>query len=179
MHLPSLLVLAASLVFPLATGQSTNTNAQIKAAVNTVDETMHHVGPTVLTIMANQTLSDRTLSAQFDTLNRVWTNFDHTITSIRPSSGSTTVHPTNDECSTVLGESVVLVATSLSGIKASGKVPSFPNLVATLDPIIANGLTHFNTTLRNGLNLTAIIMIDARQFLVAEGFTATNHALGF
>jgi hypothetical protein len=46
-----------------------------------------------------------------------------------------------------------LVATSLSGIMASGAVPGFPTMVATADPIISNALIQYNTTLPGALSL--------------------------
>jgi hypothetical protein len=89
-----------------------------------------------------------------------------------------------------------LVATSLSGVIGSGTVPDFQNMVATLDPIMANALTHFNSTLPGGLTLVHTMyrlplacretfiniahrMLDASQFLRAEGFVDTLQALKF
>ncbi|KAF7325606.1 hypothetical protein MKEN_00410200 [Mycena kentingensis (nom. inval.)] len=156
-----------------------NTNAAISPIVDQVDMTMRHVGPDILTITANQTLSTATLTPQFNRMNTSFTAMRTGLAGVAVSSGSTTTHPTNDDLSKVVGDAVVLVATSLSGVKATGKVPNFAALVSSLDPTIAGALKQFNTTSPNGLALVHIIMIDARQFLVAEGFTQTNAALGF
>ncbi|KAJ7082003.1 hypothetical protein B0H15DRAFT_803384 [Mycena belliarum] len=94
------------------------------------------------------------------------------------SSGSTTTSPTNDEISITFSDAMQLVATSLSGIHRSNKVPNFDAMVETLDPIMARTATQFNTTLPNSLALVAIMMRDAGQFLILEGFNQTFAAIG-
>ncbi|KAJ7064652.1 POXA3b laccase small subunit [Mycena amicta] len=163
----------------LSARQATNTNAQISPIIDAIDEAMHKVGPTVLTLQANHTLSQTTLAPQFTTMENAFTTADTKLAAVPVSSGSTTVSPTNDEIGVVLADAVALVATTLSGIVATGAVPGFATMVQTLDPIIAKTLNQYNVTLPGGTVLVGIMMRDARQFLVAEGFTQTNTALGF
>ncbi|KAF7335538.1 Small subunit of laccase POXA3a [Mycena venus] len=159
--------------------QATNTNAAINQIIDTVDEAMHQVGPTILTIQANHTMNSATLGNQFSKMETTFKNMDNQLLATPVSSGSTTVSPTNDEISITLSDSMQLVASSLSGVQASGTVPDFSNMVATLDPIIANALTHYNHTLPGALMLVHTMMLDASQFLRAEGFTGTLAALNF
>jgi hypothetical protein len=90
-----------------------------------------------------------------------------------------------------------LVASSLSGIIGSGKVPGFPAMVTTFDPIMAKTTLQLNVTSPASLVLvhkmyaispgwqyytdqfSSCRMLDASQFLRAEGFTQTLTALGF
>jgi hypothetical protein len=80
---------------------------------------------------------------------------------------------------------------------ATGAVPGFPTMVATMDTIVSQALAQYNTTLPGGLALVHIMyvffgvcqmnavltsrrrMLDASQFLRAEGFTKTLTTLGF
>ncbi|KAJ7183213.1 hypothetical protein C8R46DRAFT_1186359 [Mycena filopes] len=163
----------------VACAQTTNTNAAIISAIDTLDETVHHVGPTILTLMANQTASDATIGTQFTNLETAFNKTTASLASTAVSSGSTTVSPTNDDISITYSDVMQLVSTSLSGIKAQGKVPSFPTLVATLDPIIAKTTLQLNVTSPASLVLVHRMMLDASQFYVAEGFTKTLAALGF
>ncbi|KAJ6570105.1 POXA3b laccase small subunit [Mycena vulgaris] len=159
--------------------QATNTNEAINTIVDNLDISIHHVGPTILTEMANQTSSDATIGQQMATLNNV---FNQTLTDLAAtpvSAGSTTVKPTNDDISITFGDALQIVSSSLSGIIASGRVPGFPAMVLTLDPIIAQASTQLNTTLPGSLVVVSILMRDAQQFLLAEGFTKTRTALGF
>ncbi|KAF7324930.1 hypothetical protein MKEN_00535300 [Mycena kentingensis (nom. inval.)] len=156
-----------------------NTNVAIKATVDSVDSKMRHAGPTILTIQANQTLNDVTLGRVMVDIGLTWTQAAATLRTTPVSDGSTTVHPTNDEISTTYGDALALLSTSLSGIKATGKVPTFPVQVAVLDPIVANATRQLNITSPGSLVLVHILLSDARQFFIAEGFNATVAALGF
>ncbi|KAJ7454687.1 POXA3b laccase small subunit [Mycena latifolia] len=159
--------------------QTTNTNAAIISILDSLDETMHQVGPTVLTEMANQTLSDTTVGQQMAMLNTAFNKTATGLAGTAVSAGSTTVKPTNDDVSVTYADSLQLVASTLSGIKATGKVPSFSTMVSTLDPIMAKATTQLNVTLPGSLILVTDLMKDAQQFLTAEGFTLTRTALGF
>ncbi|KAK7018299.1 Poxa3b laccase small subunit [Favolaschia claudopus] len=159
--------------------QSRNTNAQINTIVDRVDVAMHDISPDILTLMASHTFNTATLSAQFTRMENTFNQMRTSLASTPRSSGSTTVTPTNDDISLTLAEAVQLVSASLSGVKASGLVPGFPTMVATFDPILSNALAQFNSTLPGGLALVHTMMLDANQFLVAEGFTRTSATLGF
>ncbi|KAF8168676.1 POXA3b laccase small subunit [Mycena galopus ATCC 62051] len=159
--------------------QATNTNAAINQIIDKVDMTMRQVGFTILTIQANHTMNAETLGNQITMIETTFRNMDNSISATPVSSGSTTVSPTNDDISITLSDAMQLVATSLSGVLASDTVSDFDDMVATLDPIISNALTHFNHTLPGGLLLVHIMMLDASQFLVDEGFVDTLQALGF
>ncbi|KAF7321969.1 hypothetical protein MKEN_00719400 [Mycena kentingensis (nom. inval.)] len=156
-----------------------NTNVAIKAAVDSVDSKMRHAGPTILTLMANQSLSDTTLGRVMTDIGTTWRIAGTTLRATAVSDGSTTTHPTNDDIGTIYGDALLLLSTSLSGIKATGKVPGFPAQVRTLDPIVANATRQLNVTLPNSLVLPSILMRDARQFFLAEGFNQTLASLGF
>ncbi|KAJ7880105.1 hypothetical protein B0H13DRAFT_1891982 [Mycena leptocephala] len=178
-HLLTLALVSVACASRLDVRQATNTNAAINKIIDNVDVTMHQVGPTILTIQANHTMSSATLQNQFNKLNTAFRNMDNSLLATPVSSGSTTVSPTNDEISVTLSDAMQLVASSLSGVIGSGTVPDFQNMVATLDPIMANALTHFNSTLPGGLTLVHTMMLDASQFLRAEGFVDTLQALKF
>ncbi|KAJ7191937.1 hypothetical protein GGX14DRAFT_528577 [Mycena pura] len=175
----SLAFVAVACASKLAARQATNTNARINPIIDSVDETLRHVGPAILTLQADHKLSTSTLATQMTALEMEFTNATKQLAAIPVSSGSTTVHPTNDDISITLADAIALVSTSLSGIIPSGAVPGFPTMVATFDPIMANMLSQFNTTLPGGITLVNTMMRDARQFLVEEGFTRTNTVLGF
>ncbi|KAJ7898607.1 hypothetical protein B0H14DRAFT_3853039 [Mycena olivaceomarginata] len=159
--------------------QATNTNAAINTIVDQVDVTMHHAGPSILTLEANHRLSTSTLSSQMLTIETAFKKMTTSLAATPVSSGSTTVSPTNDEISITLSDAMQLVATSLSGVMATGEVPGFPTMVATADPIISNALIQYNTTLPGALSLVHTMMLDASQFLRAEGFAKTLTTLGF
>ncbi|KAJ6477650.1 hypothetical protein C8R45DRAFT_1007570 [Mycena sanguinolenta] len=159
--------------------QATNTNAAINQIIDKVDTTVRQAGSTILTIQANHTMNSATLGNQIATMETAFRNMDNSISATPGSSGSTTVSPTNDDISITLSDAMQLVATSLSGVIASSTVPDFSDMVATLDPIMSNALTHFNHTLPGGLLLVHIMMLDASQFLADEGFVDTLQALGF
>ncbi|KAJ6577454.1 POXA3b laccase small subunit [Mycena capillaripes] len=159
--------------------QTTNTNAAIIAIVDKLDVTLHHSGPTILTLMANQTASDTTIGQQITTLETAFNQTAASLAATAVSSGSTTVSPTNDDISITYSDVLQLVSTSLSGIKASGKVPGFPAMVTAFDPIMAKATLQLNVTSPASLVLVHRMMLDASQFFVAEGFTQTLAALGF
>ncbi|KAJ7086164.1 hypothetical protein B0H15DRAFT_845657 [Mycena belliarum] len=175
----SLALLSAVCASTLDARQSTNTNAAIISIVNSLDMSMHKVCPTVLTLMANQTLSDSTLGAQMSALNAAFDKTATDLASTPASSGSTTVRPTNDDISVTYADSLQLVAASLSGIIASGKVSTFASMVSTLDPIMAKATTQLGVTSPGSLTFVTDLMKDAQQFLLAEGLTQTRSALGF
>ncbi|KAJ7683764.1 hypothetical protein B0H17DRAFT_1204898 [Mycena rosella] len=158
--------------------QAANTNPSISTIVDHLDETMRHAGPTILTLMANQTLSDATLQNQMNTIGAAFKNVTTGLAATPVSSGSTTVMPTDDDIAITYSDAMQLVSASLSGIVRNGKAPSFPAMVATLDPIMAAAAKQFNTTLPNSLSLVAIMLRDAGQFLIAEGFNQTFAAIG-
>ncbi|KAJ7352370.1 hypothetical protein DFH08DRAFT_934784 [Mycena albidolilacea] len=156
-----------------------NTNAAINTAVDNLDISLHHIGPTILTLMANQTSSDATIGPQFTALEVAFNKTTTTLAATAVSDGSTTVSPTNDDISITYSDVLQLTSTSLSNIIASGKVPGFAGFVATLDPIIAKTNTQLNTTSPGSLILVHRMMLDASQFFRAEGFTQTLTSLGF
>ncbi|KAJ7220169.1 POXA3b laccase small subunit [Mycena pura] len=159
--------------------QSTNTNAAINSILDTLDESIHHISPTILTLMANQTLSASTLGPQMTTLENAFTQADNDLAATAVSAGSTTVAPTNDDISITYSDIMQLVSTTLSGIIPSGDVPGFPTMVQTFDPIMAKTTLQLNITSPASLVLVHKMMADARQFFAAEGFTQTLSALGF
>ncbi|KAK7032802.1 Poxa3b laccase small subunit [Favolaschia claudopus] len=156
-----------------------NTNAQINPIVDSLDVSLHHIGPTILTLMANQTSSDATIGQQMTALGSIYDQTATKLAAVPVSSGSNTTTPTNDDISITYSDAMQLTSSSLSGIIRSGKVPSFPTMVKTLDPIMARATKQLNTTLPGSVALVHIMMLDAQQFLVAEGFTQTVAALGF
>ncbi|KAF8207080.1 POXA3b laccase small subunit [Mycena galopus ATCC 62051] len=159
--------------------QATNTNPAINSIVDSIDVSLRHIGPTILMLMANQTASDTTIEAQMNALGSAFNQTATNLAGTPVSSGSTTVSPTNDDISITYSDAVQLAATSLSGIIPSGKVPSFSSMVATLDPIIAKATSQLNITSPGSVLLVHIMMLDAQQFFVDEGFTQTLAALGF
>lgn len=159
--------------------QTTNTNAAIIAIIDNLDVSLHHTGPTILTLMANQTASDTTIGSQMASLESAFNKTAASLAATAVSSGSTTVSPTNDDISITYSDVMQLTATSLSGIIASGKVPDFPAMVSTFDPIMAKATLQLNITSPASLVLVHRMMLDASQFLSDEGFTQTLTALGF
>ncbi|KAF7334653.1 Poxa3b laccase small subunit [Mycena venus] len=159
--------------------QATNTNAAINKIIDQVDITMHQAGPAILMLEADHKLSTSTLATQMTSIDNAFTRMRTGLAATPVSSGSNTTSPTNDEISITLSDAMQLVATSLSGIMSTGAVPGFPTMVATLDPILSGALAQYNTTLPGGLALVHIMMLDASQFLRAEGFTKTLTTLGF
>ncbi|KAJ7645011.1 hypothetical protein B0H17DRAFT_1216126 [Mycena rosella] len=157
--------------------QVTNTNAAINAIVDRLDETMRHAGPAILTLMANHKLSPTTLGTQMDSIGAAFRRTTTALAATPVSGGSTTVMPTNDEIAVTYSDAMQLVSASLSGIIRNGRVPNFPTMVATLDPIMAAAATQFNKTLPNSISLVAIMLRDAGQFLLAEGFNQTFAAI--
>ncbi|KAF7334599.1 Small subunit of laccase POXA3a [Mycena venus] len=159
--------------------QATNTNAAIISIVDALDISMHHSGPAILTLQAQHKFSDITIGEQMLELGAAFLKADVGLTKTQVSSGSTTVSPTNDEISITYSDVMQLVSSSLSGVKGTGTVPHFPQMVAVLDPIIANTSLQLNTTSPGSLALVHRMMLDASQFLRAEGFNQTLAALGF
>ncbi|KAJ7284554.1 POXA3a laccase small subunit [Mycena rebaudengoi] len=158
--------------------QATNTNARIQPVADAVDSNLRHTGPAILTITANHTLSDATLRTQMTSIGDAFSKAKTDLAAIPVSSGSTTVRPTNDDISITYADALQLLSSSLSGIKGTGAVPGFAGLVATLDPIVAGATTQLNTTSPNSIALVKLMMRDASQFFVDEGFTQTLAALG-
>ncbi|KAJ6468366.1 POXA3b laccase small subunit [Mycena sanguinolenta] len=159
--------------------QTTNTNAAINSIVDALDVNLRHIGPNILTFMANQTSSDTTIGSQMTALESAYNQTAANLAATPISSGSTTVSPTNDDIGITYSDAMQLTATSLSGIIASGKVPGFPAMVTTLDPIMARATSQLNVTSPNSVALVHIMMLDASQFLRDEGFTLTLTSLGF
>ncbi|KAJ6514343.1 hypothetical protein C8R47DRAFT_1090983 [Mycena vitilis] len=155
-----------------------NTNAAINTAVDQVDVNLRHVGPAILTLQANHTLSAATLGPQFTSMEHAFTNLTNSLKATGVSSGSNTTSPTNDEIGVTFSDALQLVATSLSG-PSTQAVPGFATMVATFDPILSNAAAQYNVTLPGGLALVHIMMLDASQFLRTEGFTQTLTTLGF
>ncbi|KAJ7659247.1 POXA3b laccase small subunit [Mycena polygramma] len=163
----------------LGARQATNTNTAIRAVVDSLDSTMRHVGPTILTLQAQHKFSDTTVGEQMVQLGTAFSKADASLAKTPVSSGSTTVSPTNDDISITYSDVMQLVSSSLSGVIGTGAVPHFPQMVAALDPIIANTSLHLNVTSPGSLVLVHRMMLDASQFFVAEGFNKTLKALGF
>ncbi|KAJ7181319.1 hypothetical protein C8R43DRAFT_941161 [Mycena crocata] len=159
--------------------QATNTNARIRTIIDPLDETMRHVGPSILQFQANHTANSNTIGAQFTVMERAFTTATTQLKATPVSSGSNTTSPTNDELGVTYSDALQLIAASLSGLQAQGSVSSFAQLVATFDPILSNNAAQFNITSPGGLALVHIMMLDASQFLRQEGFTRTLTTLGF
>ncbi|KAJ7116479.1 POXA3b laccase small subunit [Mycena epipterygia] len=159
--------------------QTTNTNAAINTILDNLDITIHHSGPTILTLQANHTLSDTTMGQQMATLESAFNQTANSLAATAVSAGSTTVSPTNDDLSITYSDVMQDVASSLSGIIGTGAVPGFPAMVSTLDPIMAKASLQLNKTSPASLVLVHRMMLDASQFLRDEGFTQTLTALGF
>ncbi|KAJ7479690.1 POXA3b laccase small subunit [Mycena latifolia] len=159
--------------------QAANTNVAINTIVDSLDITMHHVGPTILTLQAQEKFSDVTIGEQMLVLATAFVKADLGLARTPVSNGSTTVKPTNDDISITYSDVMQLVATHLSGIIGTGAVPHFPDMVKVLDPIIANTSLQLNVTSPGSLILVKRMMLDARQFFAAEGFNSTLTALGY
>ncbi|KAJ6613754.1 POXA3b laccase small subunit [Mycena sp. CBHHK59/15] len=159
--------------------QEANTNAAINTIVDGLDVSMHKTGPSILTLQAQHKFSDITIGEQMLSLGAAFLKADVGLARTPVSSGSTTASPTNDDISITYSDVMQLVATSLSGIIGSGAVPHFSQMVDILDPIIANTSLQLNLTSPGSLVLVHRMMLDASQFLAAEGFNKTLTALGF
>ncbi|KAJ7720019.1 POXA3b laccase small subunit [Mycena metata] len=156
-----------------------NTNAQILAVVDSLDVTVHHFGPTMLTLQAQHKFSDITVGEQMLALGAAFIKADVGLAKIPASNGSTTVSPTNDDISIAYSDIMQLVSTTLSGVFRTGAVPHFADMVTVLDPVIASTSLQLNVTSPGSLILVHRMMLDASQFFVAEGFNKTLTALGF
>ncbi|KAF7318732.1 hypothetical protein HMN09_00385400 [Mycena chlorophos] len=154
-----------------------NTNTQINSIVDVVDRTSRQTTSTINMLQANHTLNQNTLTRMFSTLENTFQNAKNQLAATAVSSGSTTTTPTDDDISITLADAYALVATALSGVKASGTVPGFATLVSNLDPILTGVLNQFNVTLPAGSILVGVMMRDANQFFIAEGFTQTSALL--
>ncbi|KAJ7122655.1 hypothetical protein C8R43DRAFT_1032201 [Mycena crocata] len=163
----------------LGARQATNTNAAITKVVDKLDISMHHSGPAILTLMAQHKVNDITIGEQMLRLGASFLEADVGLARTPASSGSTTVSPTNDEISITYSDVIQLLSTSLSAIKGTGTVPHFPQMVAVLDTIVAKTSSQLNVTSPGSIGLVHRMMLDASQFLVAEGFNKTLTALGF
>ncbi|KAJ7905893.1 POXA3b laccase small subunit [Mycena leptocephala] len=159
--------------------QTTNTNKAILSIVDSLDITMHHAGPAILTLQAQHKFNDITIGEQMLGLGASFLKADIGLAKTPVSSGSTTVSPTNDDISITFSDVMQLVSTSLSGVLGTGAVPHFADMVKVLDPIIANTSLQLNVTSPGSLILVHRMMLDASQFLADEGFNKTLTALGF
>ncbi|KAJ7071963.1 hypothetical protein C8F01DRAFT_1101994 [Mycena amicta] len=163
----------------VAVSAQTNTNAAIKSIVDDLDVTLHRFGPTVLRLQANHTLNDVALGIQMLEVGAAFLKADVTLAKTPVSAGSTTVTPTNDDVSITYSDVMALLSTTLSGVIRTGAVRTFPEMVAILDPLVANTTLQLNATLPGSTAVVQIMMRDARQFYTAEGFNKTVAALGF
>ncbi|KAJ7627064.1 POXA3b laccase small subunit [Roridomyces roridus] len=174
-----LALVSAAWASTLNARQTTNTNAAISTIIDPVDVTARNVASTIDTLQANHSLSATTLATQLTILETSLKSATTQLAATAVSAGSTTVSPTNNQLGDTFGDTIQLVTTSLSGISAQGLVSNFASQMATLDPILSAAVKQFNTTAPLSFNLVHILMLDAQQFLTAEGLTATRTALGF
>ncbi|KAJ7249605.1 hypothetical protein C8J57DRAFT_1079423 [Mycena rebaudengoi] len=86
--------------------QATNTNAQILEVVDSVDSNLRHVGPAILRLQANHSLSDVTLAEQLAFVGAAFTAAELRLQGIPVSSGSTKVRLTNDDISLVYADAM-------------------------------------------------------------------------
>ncbi|KAF8139293.1 hypothetical protein K438DRAFT_1675128 [Mycena galopus ATCC 62051] len=159
--------------------QATNTNAAINTIIDQVDKTVRNTAFAILMLQADHKLTTTTLATQMNTFDNAFKTMDTSLAATPVSSGSNTTSPTNDDIGVTLSDAVQLVSSSLSGIIASGAAPGFPTLVSNLDPIMSKALAQYNITLPGALSLVHIMMLDAQQFFVDEGFTQTLATLNF
>ncbi|KXN81312.1 hypothetical protein AN958_05167 [Leucoagaricus sp. SymC.cos] len=171
---------ALALANPLAARQSTNTNAQIGEALDTLSVSVRNNLFAIDQMQANQTATDGTVGTQVQQMITNFNTASSSLLAISPSSGSNTTQPTNIELSRVFGESLQVVSTGFSGITAQGTVPNFSAMISQLDPAVAATANALNQTLPGSLGFVRILMLDAQQFLVAEGaWPETLAAIGF
>ncbi|KAJ6602882.1 POXA3b laccase small subunit [Mycena vulgaris] len=156
-----------------------NTNAAINTIVDDLDISLHHTGPTILTLQAQHKFSDITIGQQMTDLGTAFSKARTSLASTAVSSGSVDVRPTNDDISITYSDIMQTFTSSLSGIKGTGLVPHFPDMVKVLDPIVANASLQLNLTSPASLILVKKMMTDAKQFLLAEGFNLTLAAIGW
>ncbi|KAK0204534.1 POXA3b laccase small subunit [Desarmillaria ectypa] len=176
----TLLVASTTLASPLQGRQANtaNTNAAINQIVDALDQSIHINIPNILTLQASHKANDSTVGEQISDLITVFRAAAEDLSNIPVSSGSTTIRPTNDDISVTFATVLSLVASGLSGLTAQ-VVPSMFSMFQGLDPQVAAATTALNTTLPNSIKFVHTLMLDARQFLIAEGFTLTTAALGF
>ncbi|KAK0470089.1 POXA3b laccase small subunit [Desarmillaria tabescens] len=176
----TLLVASTALASPLESRQAntTNTNAGINQAVDALDQSIHINIPNIITLQASHQANDSTIGEQIDDLTTVFRVAAQDLSNIPVSAGSTTVSPTNDDISITFATILSLVASGLSGLTAE-VVPAMLSMFQDLDPQVAAATTALNTTLPNSVKLVHTMMLDARQFFIAEGFNLTIAALGF
>ncbi|KAF8912347.1 hypothetical protein CPB85DRAFT_1413169 [Mucidula mucida] len=170
-------LLAAFTLSAVCFAQS-NTNPQIMQIVSSLDQSIHINIPNIVTLQASHKANDQTVGAEIDDLVTVWRTAAEDLSNTPVTSGSTTDSPTNDEIGVFFSECYSLIAAGLSGL-TTATVPSFADFVDELDTQTAAAAIAYNATLPGGLSLVHIMMLDAQQFLVAEGFTETLAALGF
>jgi len=169
-----------ALANPLIPRQTTNTNARIAPVVDTLSTRSRQIMFDINTMQANNTATDGTVGVQVQNYITQFNNANNALKAIPVSSGSTTVQPLNIEISRTFGETLQLISTGLSGLKAQGTVPNFSTMVAQLDPTVAATATQLNTTLPGSLGFVHTLMLDAQQFLVQEGaWPETLAAIGF
>ncbi|KAJ7618525.1 POXA3b laccase small subunit [Roridomyces roridus] len=175
----SLALVSVACASTLNVRQTTNTNAAIQTILDPLSITTRNVASTISTLQSNHTLSATTLATQLTALENAFKTATTKLAATATSSGSNTTDPVNNDLGDNFGDSIQLVATSLSGITAQGSVSNFASQMTTLDPITAAAVTQFNKTAPLSFNIVHILMLDAQQFLTAEGLTATRTALGF
>ncbi|KAJ6602892.1 hypothetical protein DFH09DRAFT_1471024 [Mycena vulgaris] len=156
-----------------------NTNNAINTIVDNLDISLHHTGPTIRASLAQHKFSDITIGVQMVSLGVAFSKARTSLACTAVSTGSVDVRPTNDDISITCSDIMQTFATSLSGIKGTGLVPHFPEMVKILDPIVANASLQLNLTSPASLILVKKMMIDAKQFLLAEGFNLTLAAIGW
>ncbi|KAG7444870.1 POXA3b laccase small subunit [Guyanagaster necrorhizus] len=174
----SLVVASTALASPLQGRQANNTNVAINQVVDALDESTHINIPNIITLQASHQANDTTVGEQINDLVTVFQVAAEDLSNIPVSAGSTTVMPTNDDISITFATILSQVASGLSGL-TNVTVPSRVSMFAELDPQVAAATSTLNTTLPNSVELVHIMMLDARQFFIAEGFTQTIAALGF
>ncbi|KAJ7593522.1 hypothetical protein C8J56DRAFT_780176 [Mycena floridula] len=156
----------------------TNTNSQINSIVDRLSISLHVNIPNIDTLVASHKANDATVGPQ---INQIVTAFNATTSGLAAtpvSSGSTTVMPTNDDISITFASVISLVSTGLSSLTPA-IVPSIATFMAPLDTAMSASITQLNTTSPNSIALVHTMMLDARQFVVLDGLTKTNTALGF
>ncbi|KAJ7510477.1 hypothetical protein B0H11DRAFT_1701638 [Mycena galericulata] len=99
-------VLALASASKLNIRQTTNTNAAINSIVDTLDEDLRHVGPTICTDQVYHTASDTTIGQQISNLEAAFSKATQRLSSTPAGAGSTTVSPTNDEIRNTFSDAI-------------------------------------------------------------------------
>ncbi|KAF4597191.1 hypothetical protein EYR40_007642 [Pleurotus pulmonarius] len=173
------LVAVTALAKPLEVRQTANTNAQVELVVDSLDESIHAIVPTILTLQASQRATDATIGAQIAQLVTAFQTSTSDFTQTPISSGSTTDSPTNDEVSVFYADGLQQVASGLSGLGQIPNLTTLSSMMTSLDPAMAASVQAFNRTLPGAIGFVNTLMLDAQQFLTLEGLTQTRTALGF